>query len=82
MTPRLVLAVGVVILASSCARPLDEPASPRPSEPGPAALPSTTVSPEEAPRELRFTEPRLGGGTVRGADFAGHDLVMWFWAPW
>jgi hypothetical protein len=82
MAPRLVLAVGVVILASSCGRPLDEPASIRPSEPGPPAPSSTTVSPAGSPRELRFTEPRLGGGTVRGADFAGHDLVMWFWAPW
>ncbi|HSL66995.1 MAG TPA: hypothetical protein VK977_02415 [Actinomycetota bacterium] len=34
------------------------------------------------PRELGFTAPRLGGGTIRGAVYAGQDLVVWFWAPW
>ncbi|MGH2654619.1 MAG: hypothetical protein ACRDHV_09770 [Actinomycetota bacterium] len=40
------------------------------------------MAPSPAPGELMFTAARLGGGTVRGEDFAGHDLVMWFWAPW
>ena len=38
--------------------------------------------PADVPEELRFSAPALGGGTLEGADFAGHDLVMWFWAPW
>lgn len=31
---------------------------------------------------LDFTAPRLGGGSVTGAGFAGMDLALWFWAPW
>jgi hypothetical protein len=39
---------------------------------------------ETAPvaRELRFTAPRLGGGQIRGAEYAGRDVAIWFWAPW
>jgi hypothetical protein len=82
--PRFGLAAGVLILATSCARPVAEPASrPQPSVPGATSpAPTTSMSPSQVPPELQFTAPRLGGGTVRGADFAGHDLVMWFWAPW
>ncbi len=37
----------------------------------------------EAPAEiLRFSAPRLGGGTVEREDFAGRDVAFWFWAPW
>lgn len=31
---------------------------------------------------LDFTAPRLGGGEVRGEEFAGKQLAIWFWAPW
>ncbi len=31
---------------------------------------------------LDFEAPRLGGGTVRGIDHAGEDVVLWMWAPW
>lgn len=88
MVPRsvLALAVGVVALAASCAEPAGGPASMRgPSGPAAGATsssPPATGAPAEVPRELRFTAPRLGGGTIRGADFASQDLVMWFWAPW
>jgi hypothetical protein len=79
----------LVTLAASCAGPSGGGAGyrPRPTQPGSPAgtsspAPSTTMAPSTVPDELRFAAPRLGGGTVRGADFAGHDLVMWFWAPW
>ena len=32
--------------------------------------------------ELDFVAPDVRGGQVAGADFAGQDLVIWFWAPW
>lgn len=86
------LATATLALAlSSCA-----PSSPDTS-PGPAATgasPSAAPSPQptepsddptddvEVPRELRFTAPALGGGTIDGSDYAGSDLVIWFWAPW
>jgi hypothetical protein len=34
------------------------------------------------PEVLRFSAPRLSGGTVEGEDFAGRDVAIWFWAPW
>jgi hypothetical protein len=80
------LVAGAVALTAACAEPTASPVSmpgPTPATAGAASpTPAATEEPAEAPPELRFTEPRLGGGTVRGADFAGHDLVMWFWAPW
>ncbi|MFO7591766.1 MAG: hypothetical protein R6X23_12880 [Acidimicrobiia bacterium] len=41
--------------------------------PAPAANEATT---------LDFTAPAVDGGTVRGADYAGDALAIWFWAPW
>ncbi|MGH2725059.1 MAG: hypothetical protein ACRDI0_12545 [Actinomycetota bacterium] len=39
--------------------------------------------PSEAtvPDVLDFTAPAVGGGNVSGAEFAGRDVAMWFWAP-
>jgi hypothetical protein len=31
---------------------------------------------------LDFVAPDVRGGQVEGADLAGQDLVIWFWAPW
>ncbi|MFP5310695.1 MAG: hypothetical protein ACLGIR_14075 [Actinomycetes bacterium] len=31
---------------------------------------------------LDWTAPTLDGGEIRGADFAGRDVVLWMWAPW
>lgn len=81
MASRFVLAIGVLALAASCSRPAAEPAS-RPPPSGPVATSPTFTTAPDAPRELGFTAPRLGGGTVRGGAYAGQDLVIWFWAPW
>ncbi len=81
------LLAGTLALTVACTEPMTAPASmsgPAAASPTTGAttpLPSASAS-AEVPPQLRFTEPRLGGGIVRGADFAGEDLVMWFWAPW
>ncbi len=31
---------------------------------------------------LDFTLPGVTGPQVRGADYAGKSLALWFWAPW
>ena len=36
----------------------------------------------EVPDELDFVAPDVRGGQVVGAELAGQDLVIWFWAPW
>lgn len=86
-----VLAIAILgLLLASCASPSTDPdPGPAPAAPGtspsPASSPQPTIEPpggSEVPRELRFTAPALGGGTIDGADYAGSDLVIWFWAPW
>ena len=29
-----------------------------------------------------WTERTVGGGQFDAGDYAGQDLVLWFWAPW
>ncbi len=31
---------------------------------------------------LDFSATTVGGGEIRGADYAGSPLIVWFWAPW
>jgi hypothetical protein len=31
---------------------------------------------------LRFSAPKLGGGSIEGEDYSGRDVALWFWAPW
>ncbi|HEX9683471.1 MAG TPA: hypothetical protein VGA13_10340 [Acidimicrobiales bacterium] len=31
---------------------------------------------------LGFSAERVGGGSIVGADYAGTDVAIWFWAPW
>lgn len=39
--------------------------------------------PGEVPAQFDFTAASVvDGATVSGADLAGRDLVLWFWAPW
>lgn len=94
--PRSLLVAGsltVALLAAACGGEPDRaprmPAAPvttTPSEAAPSPqgtqTPATESPSVQAPRELRFTAPALAGGTIRGRDYAGKDLVIWFWAPW
>jgi hypothetical protein len=47
-----------------------------------AASSSPESNARSVPEVLRFSAPRLGGGRVVGADYAGRDVALWFWAPW
>ena len=40
------------------------------------------TDPVEVPEFLDFVAPDVRGGQVTGAELAGQDLVIWFWAPW
>jgi hypothetical protein len=61
-------------------------ASRSPASPAPSSAPEVTASPEKddgpTPEVLRFSAPRLGGGTIEGEDYSGRDVALWFWAPW
>jgi hypothetical protein len=52
---------------------------------------TATVAPREDPGAgpdatalgpFDFVADAVGGGQVVGADFAGSETVVWFWAPW
>jgi hypothetical protein len=52
--------------------------------PPPASEPSAGPTPAETPElgPLDFSVPAVGGGQINGADLAGRDVLLWFWAPW
>ena len=57
-----------------------------------AAPPLTTLAAAEAPASsdpepstpeiLDWSAPLIGGGTIDMADFAGQQVLLWFWAPY
>jgi hypothetical protein len=67
------VALAVVLLAAGCSSTIDTAAT---------TAPSSSQASGAIPEVLDFTAPRLGGGTVEGADYAGKDTAIWFWAPW
>lgn len=75
--------------APGAARPTTTvaPAGPTPdgSGPGGVASPASTAPPAAVaavPEVLRFTATGIDGSPVVGADYAGKDVALWFWAPW
>jgi hypothetical protein len=52
--------------------------TPAAADPGTA----TTTAAPVVPGELDFVAPDVRGGEVVGAELAGRELVIWFWAPW
>ena len=88
MSPRPVSALlGLLcfaVLAPACSsEPTELPAADRPTPAADAATPpASDRSTPAVTGVLRFTAPRLGGGTIAGEDFAGRDVAFWFWAPW
>lgn len=85
----------VAVLATACSSETTEPpvaegSTPGGSTPGTGSTPATdATTPPASDRStppvagvLTFTAPKLGGGTIEGADFAGRDVAFWFWAPW
>lgn len=45
-----------------------------------AAAPSPSTT--EADTTLQISAPAADGSTINLADYAGQDLMLWFWAPW
>ena len=80
----LLCAVGVVLLAA-CGDPASSSTEPTTPTSGAAvgAPVSTAAAPDRTvvPDSLAFTAPRVGGGTINMADFAGKPVLLWFWAP-
>jgi hypothetical protein len=79
--------VALTLFVSTCTpASMNDVGGKRAGTPAPAGKDSSPSSPEKdgepVPDVLRFSAPRLGGGRVVGADYAGRDVALWFWAPW
>lgn len=48
----------------------------------PSTTPTTMPGAAAVPEALRFTAASIDGARVVGADYAGKDVALWFWAPW
>ena len=68
-TPRRLVLIVLLVGVSACSQP---------GSPGTGA-PSSSDGGGDV---LDFTAPLVGGGTLHGADYAGEDVAIWFWAPW
>jgi hypothetical protein len=70
--------IGVAALAA-CGNPNAQ----QPVLAPPVASTATTIAPSTAavPQSLAFSAPRVGGGTINLADYAGKPVLLWFWAP-
>lgn len=70
----------MVFLASACGNGSVNNATPT----GPTDTVATAETAAEAvnswPHDWR--EELVGGGQFDAGDYAGQDLVLWFWAPW
>ena len=42
----------------------------------------STAPAEPEPSILEITAPAADGSTITLSDYAGQDLMLWFWAPW
>jgi hypothetical protein len=70
---RILATIAVLaVLAAACSSGTSDDAGATPTERGDA----TNVWPHE------FEATLIGGGTIDTGDYAGQDLVLWFWAPW
>jgi hypothetical protein len=77
----LLCAIGVAALAA-CGNPDVQPAEPLAAPPAvTASTPAPTPTPPAVPQSLAFAAPRVGGGTIDMAAYAGKPVLLWFWAP-
>ena len=82
---RLLLCVVGVALVAACGDPASSSTEPTTPAVGAAvSAPGTTPAAADhsaVPESLNFSAPRVGGGTINMADFAGKPVLLWFWAP-
>jgi hypothetical protein len=74
----LLCAIGVLALSACGDDQLQSSAANAPAATSAASMASPTPS---VPDSLAFTAPRVGGGTIDLAQYAGTPVLLWFWAP-
>lgn len=78
---RLFLVVVAVLLLAACTA---EPQDPTVRAAVPTPTTASSQSPTDAPagEVMAFSADTVGGATFDGGEYAGQDLMLWFWAPW
>ncbi len=60
----------------------DNSTTPPAAAPTPSVASAVTVPGAASVADsLAFSAPRVGGGTINMADYAGKPVLLWFWAP-
>jgi hypothetical protein len=75
-------AAWLLLLVTAACGNASTPPETQPARSGTAISPPATSEAPEPARVLRFEAPDLARGVIRGADYAGKDVALWFWAPW
>lgn len=93
---RLALLLVILLLAVACSgggesasggggsasEPATVPSSTQSTGPEVASGPSVDSGGQSTPEILDFQSQTVSGDAFQGGDFAGKDLMLWFWAPW
>ena len=69
----MALALGAAACGSSSSDDVSAPAD---------APASADAGAETASSVLDISAPAADGTTINLSDYAGQDLMLWFWAPW
>jgi hypothetical protein len=77
----IVGAMGVLVLSACGDDTVQAPAANAPAASAPAATSVAAATESGIPESLAFTAPRVGGGTIDMAQYAGTPVLLWFWAP-
>jgi hypothetical protein len=76
----LLCAIGVLALSACGNDEVQSPAAEAPATASAATTASASAT-QSVPDSLAFTAPRVGGGTIDLAQYAGTPVLLWFWAP-
>lgn len=83
---RLVLLLTLLLVAAACGQQTAAPATTGSSaSSGSTTTADGTTEPDRVagtPELLDFQAQTVSGQPFDGADYAGQDLMVWFWAPW
>ena len=77
----LLCVIGFTLLLSACGDATLQSSDSNAPALDPAATVTTSAALAAVPDSLAFSAPRVGGGTVDFATYAGKPVLLWFWAP-
>ncbi len=88
------VAMVLVLVGAACASETEAPTAAPAATTAPASAGEEAPTPDatepvapDAPQAavaelLDFSAASADGGTINMADYAGQDILLWFWAPW